>query len=80
MNALFDLEGRVAAVIGGTGVLGGVLCQGLADAGGVSDALRGGGIAVVALATGTASGGPVPRLRDLYSYGLSCHCRRPRHA
>ena len=33
MNALFDLEGRVAAVIGGTGVLGGVLCQGLAAAG-----------------------------------------------
>ena len=33
MNALFDLEGRVAAVIGGTGVLGGVLCRGLADAG-----------------------------------------------
>ena len=33
MNALFDLEGQVAAVIGGTGVLGGVICQGLADAG-----------------------------------------------
>lgn len=33
MSGLFDLEGRVAAVIGGTGVLGGVLCQGLADAG-----------------------------------------------
>lgn len=33
MSGLFDLEGRVAAVIGGTGVLGGVICQGLADAG-----------------------------------------------
>jgi NAD(P)-dependent dehydrogenase (short-subunit alcohol dehydrogenase family) len=33
MSGLFDLQGRVAAVIGGTGVLGGVLCQGLADAG-----------------------------------------------
>jgi NAD(P)-dependent dehydrogenase (short-subunit alcohol dehydrogenase family) len=33
MSGLFDLDGRVAAVIGGTGVLGGVLCQGLADAG-----------------------------------------------
>jgi NAD(P)-dependent dehydrogenase (short-subunit alcohol dehydrogenase family) len=29
----FDLEGRVAAVIGGTGVLGGAICHGLADAG-----------------------------------------------
>ncbi len=33
MSGLFDLEGQVAAVIGGTGVLGGVICQGLADAG-----------------------------------------------
>jgi NAD(P)-dependent dehydrogenase (short-subunit alcohol dehydrogenase family) len=33
MSGLFDLEGRVAAVIGGTGVLGGVISQGLADAG-----------------------------------------------
>jgi NAD(P)-dependent dehydrogenase (short-subunit alcohol dehydrogenase family) len=33
MNGLFDLDGQVAAVIGGTGVLGGVICQGLADAG-----------------------------------------------
>ena len=30
---LFDLRGRVAAVIGGTGVLGGAICHGLADAG-----------------------------------------------
>ena len=30
---LFDLRGRVAAVIGGTGVLGGAICQGLAAAG-----------------------------------------------
>jgi NAD(P)-dependent dehydrogenase (short-subunit alcohol dehydrogenase family) len=30
---LFDLTGRVAAVIGGTGVLGGAICHGLADAG-----------------------------------------------
>jgi NAD(P)-dependent dehydrogenase (short-subunit alcohol dehydrogenase family) len=30
---LFDLSGRVAAVIGGTGVLGGAICHGLADAG-----------------------------------------------
>ena len=29
----FDLDGRVAAVIGGTGVLGGAICHGLADAG-----------------------------------------------
>jgi NAD(P)-dependent dehydrogenase (short-subunit alcohol dehydrogenase family) len=32
-NDLFDLTGRVAAVIGGTGVLGGAICHGLADAG-----------------------------------------------
>ena len=31
--ALFDLTGHVAAVIGGTGVLGGALCHGLAGAG-----------------------------------------------
>jgi NAD(P)-dependent dehydrogenase (short-subunit alcohol dehydrogenase family) len=30
---LFDLTGRVAAVIGGTGVLGGAICHGLANAG-----------------------------------------------
>jgi NAD(P)-dependent dehydrogenase (short-subunit alcohol dehydrogenase family) len=30
---LFDLSGRVAAVIGGTGVLGGAISHGLADAG-----------------------------------------------
>ncbi|MEA2654185.1 MAG: hypothetical protein QOI37_1412, partial [Chloroflexota bacterium] len=30
---LFDLSSRVAAVIGGTGVLGGAICHGLADAG-----------------------------------------------
>jgi NAD(P)-dependent dehydrogenase (short-subunit alcohol dehydrogenase family) len=30
---LFDLSGRVAAVIGGTGVLGGAICHGLANAG-----------------------------------------------
>jgi NAD(P)-dependent dehydrogenase (short-subunit alcohol dehydrogenase family) len=30
---LFDLSGRVAAIIGGTGVLGGAICDGLADAG-----------------------------------------------
>jgi NAD(P)-dependent dehydrogenase (short-subunit alcohol dehydrogenase family) len=33
MSGLFDLEGQVAAVIGGTGVLGGVISQGLAEAG-----------------------------------------------
>lgn len=35
MNAgrLFDLTGHVAVVIGGTGVLGGAVCDGLADAG-----------------------------------------------
>jgi NAD(P)-dependent dehydrogenase (short-subunit alcohol dehydrogenase family) len=32
-NDLFDLTGRVAAVIGGTGVLGGAISHGLADAG-----------------------------------------------
>ena len=32
-SGMFDLDGRVAAVIGGTGVLGGVICHGLADAG-----------------------------------------------
>ena len=32
-NGLFDLDGRVAAVIGGTGVLGGAVCHGLARAG-----------------------------------------------
>ncbi len=30
---VFDLSGRVAAVIGGTGVLGGAICHGLANAG-----------------------------------------------
>ena len=38
--ALFDLTGHVAAVIGGTGVLGGALCHGLAGAG-VSIAVMG---------------------------------------
>jgi NAD(P)-dependent dehydrogenase (short-subunit alcohol dehydrogenase family) len=32
-RGLFDLDGRVAVVIGGTGVLGGAVCHGLADAG-----------------------------------------------
>jgi NAD(P)-dependent dehydrogenase (short-subunit alcohol dehydrogenase family) len=32
-SGVFDLDGRVAAVIGGTGVLGGAICHGLADAG-----------------------------------------------
>jgi NAD(P)-dependent dehydrogenase (short-subunit alcohol dehydrogenase family) len=32
-NGMFDLTGRVAAVIGGTGVLGGAVCHGLARAG-----------------------------------------------
>jgi NAD(P)-dependent dehydrogenase (short-subunit alcohol dehydrogenase family) len=32
-SGIFDLSGRVAAVIGGTGVLGGEVCEGLADAG-----------------------------------------------
>ena len=31
--ALFDLTGKVAAVIGGTGVLGGAVCHGLGGAG-----------------------------------------------
>ena len=33
MSGLFGLEGHVAAVIGGSGVLGGVICGGLAEAG-----------------------------------------------
>ena len=32
-SGMFDLSGRVAAVIGGTGVLGGAVCEGLAHAG-----------------------------------------------
>jgi NAD(P)-dependent dehydrogenase (short-subunit alcohol dehydrogenase family) len=32
-SGMFDLTGRVAAVIGGTGVLGGAVCEGLAAAG-----------------------------------------------
>jgi NAD(P)-dependent dehydrogenase (short-subunit alcohol dehydrogenase family) len=32
-GGIFDLTGRVAAVIGGTGVLGGAVCEGLASAG-----------------------------------------------
>jgi len=33
LQKLFGLDGRVAVVIGGTGVLGGELCNGLAQAG-----------------------------------------------
>ncbi|HEX4000410.1 MAG TPA: SDR family oxidoreductase [Pirellulales bacterium] len=33
LDKLFDLQGQVAVVIGGTGVLGGALCEGLAQAG-----------------------------------------------
>lgn len=33
MSGLFDLDGRVVAVLGGTGVLGGAICHGLAAAG-----------------------------------------------
>jgi NAD(P)-dependent dehydrogenase (short-subunit alcohol dehydrogenase family) len=33
LQELFSLDGRVAVVIGGTGVLGGEMCQGLAQAG-----------------------------------------------
>ena len=33
MTGIFDLEGRVAVVVGGTGILGGAICQGLAEAG-----------------------------------------------
>src|SRR5436190_10835964 len=33
LQNLFGLDGRVAVVIGGTGVLGGELCNGLAQAG-----------------------------------------------
>ena len=33
VNSLFGLDGQVAVVIGGTGVLGGALCDGLAQAG-----------------------------------------------
>jgi len=33
LQQLFGLDGQVAVVIGGTGVLGGVLCEGLAQAG-----------------------------------------------
>ena len=33
LHDLFGLEGQVAVVIGGTGVLGGALCEGLAQAG-----------------------------------------------
>jgi len=33
LNKLFGFEGRVAVVVGGTGVLGGALCEGLAQAG-----------------------------------------------
>ena len=33
LRKLFSLEGKVAVVIGGTGVLGGELCTGLAQAG-----------------------------------------------
>ena len=33
LSRMFGLEGQVAVVIGGTGVLGGALCDGLAQAG-----------------------------------------------
>jgi NAD(P)-dependent dehydrogenase (short-subunit alcohol dehydrogenase family) len=33
LQEMFGLEGQIAAVIGGTGVLGGALCEGLAQAG-----------------------------------------------
>ena len=32
-SGVFDLDGRIAAVIGGTGILGGAICHGLAQAG-----------------------------------------------
>jgi NAD(P)-dependent dehydrogenase (short-subunit alcohol dehydrogenase family) len=32
-SGIFDLDGRVAAVIGGSGVLGGAICHGLVEAG-----------------------------------------------
>ena len=32
-TGVFDLTGRVAAVVGGTGVLGGTICHGLGEAG-----------------------------------------------
>lgn len=32
-TGIFDLDGKVAAVIGGTGILGGAICHGLAEAG-----------------------------------------------
>ena len=36
LQQLFGLDGQVAVVIGGTGVLGGALCDGLAQAGRMS--------------------------------------------
>ncbi|MEZ5361728.1 MAG: SDR family NAD(P)-dependent oxidoreductase [Bryobacterales bacterium] len=33
LHSLFGLDGQVAVVIGGTGVLGGSMCEGLAQAG-----------------------------------------------
>ena len=33
VQKLFGLDGQIAVVIGGTGVLGGALCEGLAQAG-----------------------------------------------
>jgi NAD(P)-dependent dehydrogenase (short-subunit alcohol dehydrogenase family) len=65
LRQLFGLEGRVAVVIGGTGVLGGALCAGLARAGASvvvagRDAGRGGErVAAIERAGGTAAFIPV---------------------
>jgi NAD(P)-dependent dehydrogenase (short-subunit alcohol dehydrogenase family) len=56
---LFDLSGSVAVVIGGTGVLGGAICHGLADAGAavavVGRSVERGAARVAALEQGGAS-------------------------
>ena len=67
LNKLFSLEGQVVVVIGGTGVLGGALCEGLAQAG-----------AHVVVAGRSEARGPATRRGDRKARrrGLVCRGRR----
>ena len=69
LQKLFGFDGRVAVVIGGTGVLGGELCNGLAQAG-----------ATVVVAGRSEERGKSPRRRNRKArrQGNVCRSRRRR--